>query len=124
MKHFPIIEAVTFNVLLASCATTEENTHLHCAEYGPQSVATPYCCYYKDGYCQRTCYNYEIKNTCINWECDEGFLKKIIGISSDGSPHCLHVIELGTCWGGHHSRIDFWIIISFAQNMYVDKNRS
>jgi hypothetical protein len=77
MKHFPILEAVTLNVLLASCATTtNESTHLHCAEYGPQSVATPYCCYYKDGYCQRTCYNYEIKNTCINWECDEGFLKK------------------------------------------------
>lgn len=78
MKHFPYIIVVILNFLLAGCASTNENTHLHCTQYGDRSVSIPYCCKEKDGYCQQTCYRYEMRNTCINWECDKGFIKKEI----------------------------------------------
>lgn len=59
-------------LLLSACLTT--NPHARCIEQEPYQAAIPYCCLYKSGYCQRTCYNYETRYRCLSAECEEGYV--------------------------------------------------
>jgi hypothetical protein len=59
-------------LMLSACLAT--NPHSKCIEDEPYQAAIPYCCEFSDGYCHRTCYNYETRYRCLEAECDEGYV--------------------------------------------------
>lgn len=63
---------VLSSLLLSACLVT--NPHSECIEQEPYQAAIPYCCLYKSGYCQKTCYNYETRYRCVSAECEEGYI--------------------------------------------------
>ncbi len=72
MSHLRVL-IILVCFLLVGCATAPSNKH--CVRYEEKSVAHPYCCKFKSGYCQQTCYNYKMQNQCVEWECDQGYVQ-------------------------------------------------
>lgn len=67
-----LISFIFISLLLSACLAS--NPHSKCTEEEPYQAAIPYCCKYKSGYCQSTCYNYETRYRCLSAECDEGYV--------------------------------------------------
>ena len=80
MKHNYAVFVLIICLILVGCNATntkqsesESESNKYCAEYGYQTVNHPYCCKQGNGYCERTCYKYEQRHTCIDWQCKEGY---------------------------------------------------
>jgi len=63
---------ISIPLFLTACFAT--NSHTQCIEQEPYMAAIPYCCLYKSGYCQKTCYNYETRYRCLEAECEHGYV--------------------------------------------------
>jgi len=68
----PLISFIFLSFLLSACLAS--NPHSKCLEQEPYQAAIPYCCKYKSGYCQSTCYNYETRYRCLSEECEQGYV--------------------------------------------------
>ena len=78
MKHYHAILVLFICLILVGCNATstkqsESESNKYCAEYGYKAVNRPYCCKQGNGYCEKTCYKYEQRHTCIDWQCKEGY---------------------------------------------------
>ena len=71
-----MLSLVFICLMLSSCLNI--NHHEECLEEEPYQAAIPYCCKYKSGYCQSTCYNYETRYRCLSSECKEGYVWEAI----------------------------------------------
>ena len=67
-----LISFIFLSFLLSACLAS--NPHSKCLEQEPYQAAIPYCCKYKSGYCQSTCYNYETRYRCLSEECEQGYV--------------------------------------------------
>lgn len=66
--------AVLLSAGLILVACVRQSTHSDCTQYEPYQAAIPYCCLFKSGYCQRTCYRYETRQRCVSIECQQGYV--------------------------------------------------
>ena len=72
MNIYFTLSIVLCSLFLSACLAT--NPHQKCLEQEPYQAAIPYCCKYKSGYCQETCYSYETRYRCLSAECEEGYI--------------------------------------------------